>query len=391
VEELETTVARLQDAVVPTVGEMAPAAAAALEETTRLVDELNARRVSLLRDYRTEGSQLTATERRIATLEEDLQKNLDVLKLRNLGSTAATPALAPDRCPTCDQPIEDTLLPQSGIGGTMPIEDNVEYVRTQLNMFRQVSVQAQTAVADAATELQSVTSELREAYARLRAMRTDLAAPDTTASAAAIAERLQSEHRLAGLNTLSEELEAEKQVLHELSEVARRLSEEKAGLPSDRLTSADKEKLAKLTELVRTQAEEYGFSTFDPDEITISADTYRPEKEGFEIGFQLSASDAIRLKWAYQLALLELGRSSATNHPGFVIFDEPRQQEAKRISFQRLLEHASGSLKAEEQVIFATSEDLEQLRGYVEGIQCNLIVFDGNIVKRLGAGEAMYP
>ncbi len=95
-------------------------------------------------------------------------------------------------------------------------------------------------------------------------------------------------------------------------------------LPDDRLTP-DRAKLDRFTYLIRQQADHYGFSTFPPREIDISPENFRPQKEGFEIGFELSASDAIRLKWAYHLALMELSRTDSTNHPGFVVFDEPRQ------------------------------------------------------------------
>ena len=88
------------------------------------------------------------------------------------------------------------------------------------------------------------------------------------------------------------------------------------------MTAQDRSKFRELTRLLREQAREYGFSTFDPDELTISEDTYRPQKEGFEIGFETSASDAIRLKWAYQLGLLELNSTIATNHPGVVLFND---------------------------------------------------------------------
>jgi len=382
-QDLHATVSRLQDTPVPTVEEVGPEAAAALERSTVAVDDLNARRVALLRRYRTESSQVSAADRRIETLEEDLQKNLDVLKLRKLGSTLTATAFSVEHCPTCDQPIRDSLLPQSEVGDVMPIEDNVEYIRTQLSMFKQVAVQSRTAMLELVAELRAVTSEFRDASARLRAVKTDLTAPDRTPSVSAITERIQTENRLASFATLAEQFEAEKEAFRELGKRARQLAEDRAGLPSERFTSSDKAKLAKLTQLVRLQAEEYGFTTFDPTEISISEDTYRPEKEGFEIGFQLSASDAIRLKWAYQLALLELGQTHATNHPGFLIFDEPRQQEARKLSFQRLLEHAAKSLDANHQVIFATSEDLDQLRGFVSGLKCHLVEFDGKIMKRL--------
>jgi hypothetical protein len=142
-------------------------------------------------------------------------------------------------------------------------------------------------------------------------------------------------------------------------------------------------KLSRLTELIRSQAKIYDFSTFPVEEIELSEENYRPQKEGFEIGFELSASDAIRLKWAYQLALMEIARTDTTNHPGFVIFDEPRQQEAAKPSFERLLERAATAKAAGQQVIFATSEDREQLEVAVSRLDCNLLAFDGWIIQRL--------
>ena len=145
----------------------------------------------------------------------------------------------------------------------------------------------------------------------------------------------------------------------------------------------DLEKLSQLTAIIQEQAKSYGFSTFPAEEIEISPENYRPQKEGFEIGFELSASDAIRLKWAYQLALMELARVRNTNHLGFVVFDEPRQQEAAKLSFRRLLERASKAKVADQQVIFATSEDREQLTSFLAELDCKLISFDGAIIRRM--------
>jgi hypothetical protein len=41
----------------------------------------------------------------------------------------------------------------------------------------------------------------------------------------------------------------------------------------------------------------------------------------------------------------------ATNHPGLLVFDEPKQQSAKDVSFAELLRRASTSLGHRQQVI----------------------------------------
>ena len=106
----------------------------------------------------------------------------------------------------------------------------------------------------------------------------------------------------------------------------------------------------------------------------------RQEKEGFEIGFELSASDSVRLKWAYQLGLLDVSHGGTTNHPGLVVFDEPRQQEAAEASVAELLSEASRIANGHSQILIATSEDLSKVKGFLEGIECQLLVFDGKMI-----------
>jgi hypothetical protein len=142
----------------------------------------------------------------------------------------------------------------------------------------------------------------------------------------------------------------------------------------------DRAKFETSTRLLRQQAHEFGFKTFDPDELTIAEDTYRPQKEGYEIGFETSASDAIRLKWAYQLGLLELSHQHPTHHPGMLLLDEPRQQSSSKVSFGRLLERAAAWRRNDQQVIVSTSEDLETLKEILVRIECKETIFPGYVI-----------
>jgi hypothetical protein len=139
--------------------------------------------------------------------------------------------------------------------------------------------------------------------------------------------------------------------------------------------------IACMTASLQQLAREFGFSTFPAEELTIDDDSYRPQKEGYEIGFETSASDAIRLKWAYQLGLLEVCRSHATNHPGMLLLDEPRQQSSSKVSFGRLLERAASHQRGDQQVIVSTSEDFDTLTPILERLQCRKTVFEGYVLQ----------
>lgn len=141
------------------------------------------------------------------------------------------------------------------------------------------------------------------------------------------------------------------------------LLKEKSDLPGDLLSPSDKSKLNQFEGSIRTQLGAYQFNTTNPTAPTVSADTYRPEKEGFEIDFELSASDTIRLKWAYQLGLLDVVMTSATNHPRLLVMDEPRQQEAAEVSVAGLFSEAALVASDGAQILIATGERLASVDG----------------------------
>jgi hypothetical protein len=107
-----------------------------------------------------------------------------------------------------------------------------------------------------------------------------------------------------------------------------------------------------------------------------------PTNEGFElVALDFSASDNIRLIWAYLLGLLEVATSVRTNHPGLVVFDEPRQQAAARVSMEALLRRASVAASDSSQVLFATSEPQDSLEAMLHGIPANVRIFDNKILQ----------
>ena len=75
-----------------------------------------------------------------------------------------------------------------------------------------------------------------------------------------------------------------------------------------------------------------------------------------DIGFEASASDGIRLKWAYYLSLLELNVQHETNHAGLVIFDEPGQQAADPVNLTSLFQESANPRFSRHQILIATSE-----------------------------------
>jgi len=377
--ELRARVTQLATAVVPTVGASAEALTATLEQLSSDLDSANRRRIDIHKTQQLKAADIVSLEGRIAALKEDLQKNQDVQKLQRFAGSAGS--LTPDRCPTCEQGLVDALLSQEVLEAVMPIEDNIEYIRSQLKMFEDILVREQVEqrrIDDLAAILASETNDL---YGRIRTVKSDLIGPSGAPSATAVEQRVRLETRIRDLETLLAALGDAEARLRTLASELTELRRAWAALPEDKMTASDRAKMSSLTASLRQLANSFGFSTFPTEEITLDEDSYRPQKEGYEIGFETSASDAIRLKWAYQLGLLELSQNHSTNHPGMLLLDEPRQQSSSKVSFGALLERAAAHRKGDQQVIVSTSEDVETLMPILSRLECNRTIFDGYVLQ----------
>lgn len=200
-------------------------------------------------------------------------------------------------------------------------------------------------------------------------------------SEAAIRQRIQLEDRV---NQLRRAVHQAEQALTRAGDVARRwrdVQERLRALSTVGLSVGDEDKLGKLEKIFIAQLTDYGFSSIEPRSLRISRNTYKPEHDGFDLGFDLSASDLIRTMWAYLYGLLELSRVTKTNHPGLLILDEPRQQETKHVSFGVFLKRAAEVAKAGQQVIFSTSEDAANLKNALLGLPHKFIGYTGRILQ----------
>lgn len=379
--QLKGNAANLAAGAVPAVEDKSEEVAQKLERLTQQIDELNVERIRLHNAHQLKLADMQSLQRRIATLDDDLLKNIDVQRLQRYSGVTA--ALTPDRCPTCEQALIDTLLSQEALSAVMPISDNIEYIRSQKKMFEDILAREKAEEAERRNQLSAINRQLADYYTQIRLLRSELVAPGSNPSAVAIEERIRAEAKVRDLEAMQSAFDDAIDRFRTLQDIYAKLLSEQSLIPTEKLSQNDRDKLERLTNLIRSQAKDFGFSTFSPSELSISEDSYRPEKEGFEIGFETSASDAIRLKWAYQLSLLELAEQKKTNHPGMLVFDEPRQQSSSRPSFQNLLKRAADAKRRNQQIIFSTSEDIETLKSITANIECTEVTFPGYILQRL--------
>ncbi|HEX2093373.1 MAG TPA: AAA family ATPase [Longimicrobiaceae bacterium] len=381
---LSSRITFLRGQEIPPTERASPAMAAELESANRRLQELTGTQSQLFREVTIEHAQQNATRQRIDALVEDLAKNVDARKLATLGSKIQV-TFSPTECPTCHQSVSDVLLPQDVADNAMTIDDNISFIREQLDMLTKVLEATGSSLNQKEKLLLSVNAEIAPLRARIRTLKQSLIAPSGAPSAAVIEERVTLETQFRTIRQVEAEVT---EILDQLRLLAERYPElvaREAKLPKGAFTPEDLEKLRLLERSVVAQLVDYGFKTFSPRLIEIDPDTYRPARAGFEIGFELSASDTIRLKWAYQIGLLEVGKVFiTTNHPGVLIFDEPGQQDVEKPSFRELLRHAAQIAEGGQQIIFATSEDFYNLQELIADTPSRVVRFDGFVLHQLG-------
>ncbi|MET9528000.1 hypothetical protein [Streptomyces coeruleorubidus] len=346
------------------VGEAAPELEESLSINQDKATQLSIVLSSAIEDWEQAKKQAQSLELRIEALEEDLRKHKDAALLQRLGATGSY-GLPDETCPTCGQSLPDgfeiTDYP-------LTIEDNISHLEKELTTFRSMQLDASRVADVSQVRVFRLREEMTSLRATIRSQKDALLSPNSLPDAAKLAQRLQAEERLKALRGVRDSIESSVDELESLAATWRQNRDALTALRRRELTTADDVKIRALKDSLTSQLEAYGFRSLEPRSIDVSPKTYRPNHEGFDLGFDLSASDMIRVIWAYLFSFMEVSREFQTNHPQLLIFDEPRQQEAARFSFQQLLRRAADNGAAGSQVIFATSEEEDDLRSMLVGL-----------------------
>lgn len=315
---------------------------------------------------------------RMKSLEGEIIRNRDELTLRKLGSQREL-SISGSHCPTCHQGIPDSLIPDLR-AEFMTVEQNIEFLKEQREMLKAVLERTQRESAKGKVELSAVREQADNLRKEIRALNSTLTSAEGTPSIAAIETRLRLQDAIDRRARVSRRIAEIQASLAALSEAWRRNENAKKALPEGTLSTSDQQKLNELETRLRSQIRDYGMSSINTNSMSINRDTYLPIHEGFNLAFDLSASDLIRTIWAYMNGLREVATKFATHHLGLLVLDEPKQQDAAAESLAAFLKRTSQSKAAKHQVIIATSETLPSLKQMLTGLNAKLINFDGRVI-----------
>ncbi len=326
-----------------------------------------------------ERAHVQSIHKRLQALEDDLKDYLDLKRVLDRDGDIPLDT-AESVCPTCHQQIKDALLPQERSATPMPLGENNEFIRDQIATFARMRRDALDVLEAKEQQRSAISDRIHDVSRQIRALKRTLHADGRVPSIAAVREHVTLDEAADKLQGTVDRFERFMAKLGELSQEWIQVSGRLKSLANAQLSDMDEKKLSCFEESFVSQLESYKFSSFLIEHLSISRENYRPARDGYDIGLT-SASDTIRIIWAYVLAMIEVDRDFHTNHLGFLVFDEPRQQGAEKVSFAALLHRTAETIKSKQQVICTTSEDQDPLKQMLASIECKYTRFDGKILK----------
>ncbi len=273
-----------------------------------------------------------AIKRLTAELEivnSDIRNNNDAARLQKFGSESIGETISAEVCPVCKQHIQDNLLNTKVISSFMNIEDNIRHLKEQKKMLEFTLRSRKEACDKLHREKEDVEVRLQNLRRLAHTLRSDLfTTTDTEASETIMFKRIEIINRIERLSNLETTITTLTEQLRQLSEKWNTYLDQKMKLPKNNLSESDIEKINLLKTKFVNNLNRYHYSSLSSfDGIDISIDSsLLPTIDGFDMKFDSSASDGIRVIWAFTMALLQVSIKKNGNHPNIIIFDEPAQQ-----------------------------------------------------------------
>lgn len=297
-----------------------------LNETEAQISKISSYIVDCREQLSIENGSIKTITNNLETISNDLSNNKDAARLRSLGSDLQFD-FAKDICPVCHQQINDSLLPNSIDVPVMGIDENIKHLEAQRDMLKFALISHKNHSEELDKEIKSSEASLFTLRRLAQTIRNDLYSINEEYSEAIVFKKITIEKQIESLNKLQQLQHDSIEKLVELSKRWEKYLEDKRALPKNRFTDEDKDKIALLRDVFINNLRKYGYkSILDLEDISISEESYLPLFEGFDMKFDSSASDNIRVIWAFTMALLQVSILKGGNHPTVLIFDEPDQQ-----------------------------------------------------------------
>ena len=359
----EERLATLESSRVVTAGERTATSRLELAEAERSVSRIGAQLRTYSEQMTFGQADIDALLARLASVEADRRRLQDLKRIRELGSDLGVPVLSDDLCPTCLQELDHRHV---ATGEVATVEATLSLGDAERTTLIDMQTVAARRLDDLTRGRDALSQQLDFARGQVRLLRDELVTESAAPSLVEVREQLWLRDRIDGARRVQALVSTVDEELDELAGRHDALRAQIKGLEDQPASQQDRLILSDFNQRFRNQLNRYGLASLPVEQISIDPNTLMPTDDGVELRFDItvgmSASDTIRTKWAYFVALMETATTSATgHHAGLLVFDEPRQQETAMSSLTALITELGAAAQLGNQILYATSGNQAEL------------------------------
>lgn len=208
-------------------------------------------------------------------------------------------------------------------------------------------------------------------------IRSDLYSTETEWSESIVQKLVEIESSLKNYEQLESFITQQLDIITSLSNRWKKYREDLSKIPNKPISTSDLERMTTFKKNFVSNLRKYKYkSAPNFDAVDIPIETCLPTIDGFDMKFDSSASDNIRIIWSFTMALLQTSMDKNGNHPGVIIFDEPAQHSIVTSDMESLVRSIL-DLKTSAQVIIGITLNNEELKEAIK----RLPETDANIIE----------
>ncbi|GAB4516765.1 MAG: hypothetical protein Tsb004_26660 [Allomuricauda sp.] len=350
---------------IPKTSETTEALSARVEKLGREISISNIQKQEVTNEIEILRKELKEYKRDYSNTIQDLESYLAYKKVKDFAGEKDF-AINKEYCPTCNQSIKDTLLPQEINQDYMKLDDNIEHLKAQKEMYTAFIAGQQNKLLKLKTKLRRLDDSIKQNRWLIRSINRELVSDDRLPSQFQIEKKIRLENQLKYYEKLRLKINETISEFRELSRKYAKVIGQLKDLPKNFYSKEDMEKMDYFNSSFKQLLRIFNYRSYDVNDISIPYDGYFPTVKGLslvknfddqktegKLKHNSSASDFVRAIWAYTIAIYKTSLKFQTNHPGLLIFDEPSQHDMANNDMNSFLSELS-RLKNGESIVLAS-------------------------------------
>lgn len=178
---------------------------AELQEVEKVIEENNSEQNIIQQELVISTRKIEEINKNLAIIKQDIINNKDALKLKKLGSELGSDVFQ-EKCPICNQKIQDSLLPVQHEMNIMSIEETINHLSAQKDMFEFALNYQKNKNQELRENLGRIRSAQMKLYRLAKSLRRDLYSIDEDLSETIIYKRMNIEHNIQQLEEFKQKI-----------------------------------------------------------------------------------------------------------------------------------------------------------------------------------------